>query len=91
MHNEHRKNARKHIEYPANILLEDGTTRACFLFDASETGARLVVKDPVDVPDKFTLTFGHEGAARRQCQVAWREGSQIGLHFLKPEPVRRAR
>ncbi len=90
MQNEKRKNPRRHVEYPAQIELGDGSTRPCLLFDASDAGARLVVKAPDEIPDQFTLTFGHDGGMRRHCRVAWRNDNTFGLQFVKEAPKKHA-
>ena len=50
----------------------------------SKTGARLFA-DGVDVPDQFHLLISGERYSRRECQVVWRLGGEIGVTFVGPE------
>ncbi len=79
-----RSTKRKSLKYPARIDAGDGSPpRDCVLIDVSETGARVILKKPDDVPEQFTLLLGTQGAAPRHCRVVWREGPELGLEFRK--------
>ena len=58
--------------------------------DISKHGARLFA-DGVEVPDQFHLLISGEKGSRRECQVVWRLGGEIGVTFVGPEPLREAR
>ena len=60
---------------------EDGVLLKCMVSDISETGARLDAADPEGLPDEFTLLLTRDAKMRRKCQVVWREGMQVGVHF----------
>ena len=73
--------------HPANMMAIDGTwRRACTMKDVSETGARLTVEGSIDgLPLKeFFLLLSTMGNAFRRCQLAWVNGDQVGVYFLKP-------
>jgi hypothetical protein len=81
---EKRKKIRRTLTYPAFINFGDGSpVLECTLCDASQDGAQLAVADPKRIPDEFILALSADGAARRQCRVAWRTEGQIGVEFLK--------
>lgn len=85
-----RRAKRKSLSYPARIDIGDGAPRDCMLSDVSETGARVMLTQPAEVPDRITLLLGVQGAATRYCQVMWREGDELGLLFKKnPDPAQR--
>jgi hypothetical protein len=54
--------------------------------DVSETGARLSVDGSIEgLPLKeFFLLLSTMGKAYRRCQLAWVNGNQVGVFFLKP-------
>ena len=54
--------------------------------DVSNTGARLTVDGSVQglAMKEFFLVLSTMGKAYRRCQLAWVNGNQIGVHFLKP-------
>jgi hypothetical protein len=59
--------------------------------DVSETGARLTVDGSIEgLPLKeFFLLFSTMGNAYRRCQLAWVNGDQVGVFFLKPGDKRK--
>ena len=86
MSGEKRTFQRKSLTYPARLDAGDGKPpRECMLSDVSESGARVVVKDPNEIPDSVTLLIGSEGVAPRHCRVAWRDGTELGLEFKKSQ------
>jgi hypothetical protein len=84
MPGEKRRSHRRPLKYPARIDVGDGSPlRDCVLSDVSESGARVIVNKPEDVPEQFILLVGTLGAAPRQCRVVWRDGTELGLEFRK--------
>ena len=64
----------------------DGTWRRdCTLEDVSETGAKLTVEGSVEGLHlkEFFLLLSSTGLAYRRCELAWVNGDQIGVNFLK--------
>lgn len=53
----------------------------CVIRNMSETGALLVLENPVGIPDEFTLLIKPE-QIKRACRVAWRRADRIGVLFL---------
>ena len=65
----------------------DGTwRRECTMEDISETGAKLTVEGSVEGLHlkEFFLLLSSTGLAYRRCELAWVNGDQIGVNFLKP-------
>ena len=73
--------------FPANIMAIDGTwRRPCIMQDVSDTGARLSIDGSVEglAMKEFFLLLSTVGRAYRRCELAWVNGDQLGVHFLKP-------
>ncbi len=84
----HRKANRVVFErgFAANMMAIDGTwRRPCTMQDVSETGARLTVGGSIEgLPLKeFFLVLSTMGKAYRRCQLAWVNGDQVGVSFIK--------
>ena len=74
----------------AQMMGIDGTWRRdCVMEDVSETGAKLTVEGPVEGSveglhlKEFFLLLSSTGLAYRRCELAWVNGDQIGVNFLK--------
>jgi len=85
---EQRKASRVVFErgFPANMMAIDGTwSRPCILQDISETGAKLTVEGSINgLPlREFFLLLSTFGKAYRRCQLAWVNGDQLGVTFIK--------
>jgi hypothetical protein len=73
--------------FNAHMMGIDGTWRRdCRMEDISETGAKLTIKGPVEGlhMKEFFLLLSSTGLAYRRCELAWVNGDQIGVNFLKP-------
>lgn len=79
-----RKSPRRQMSYAAWLAYEGDAHHVCALHDISQTGARLNVKNSESVPDRFILMLSANGAARRYCQVVWRQPHQVGVRFEAP-------
>jgi len=53
---------------------------ACTVWDLSETGVRLVIPSPADVPLEFELKIPNAGAVSR-VRLVWTTGSHYGARF----------
>jgi hypothetical protein len=88
MATERRKGERVTFErgIPAHMMGIDGTwRRECMMEDISETGAKLTVEGSVEGLHlkEFFLLLSSTGLAYRRCELAWVNGDQIGVNFLK--------
>jgi hypothetical protein len=46
-------------------------------------GAKLIVRDPQALPDRFKLFFSPTAKTFRNCIVRWRKSDSIGVQFAK--------
>jgi len=85
MFDDRRRHRRHAINRIAKFQTESGALpRDCMITDISKQGARLFA-DGVEVPDQFHLLISGDKGARRQCQVVWRLGGEIGVNFVVPD------
>jgi hypothetical protein len=85
---ERRKNQRVRFEHglSTHMMAIDGTwRRACVMEDVSDTGAKLTIDGSLEglAMKEFFLLLSSTGLAYRRCQLAWINGDQIGVDFLK--------
>jgi hypothetical protein len=85
---ERRANERVTFEHGigAHMMGIDGTwRRACMMEDISESGAKLTVDGSIEGLHlkEFFLLLSSTGLAYRRCELAWVNGDQIGVIFLK--------
>ncbi len=76
-----RQHVRRAVAIKAMLLRDTQASQPCTVVDISEAGARLVVADPKDVPDRFTIAMTEQGVPRRLCRLVWRGVSDIGVAF----------
>ncbi|MCA1527913.1 PilZ domain-containing protein [Bradyrhizobium yuanmingense] len=72
--------------YPAQMMGIDGTWRRdCTMEDVSDSGAKLTIDGSVEGLHlkEFFLLLSSTGLAYRRCELAWVNGDQIGVNFLK--------
>ena len=72
---------------PAHVMAIDGTwRRECTMEDVSETGAKLTIEGSIEGLHlrEFFLLLSSTGLAYRRCELAWVNGDQIGVTFLRP-------
>ncbi|MFB9264145.1 PilZ domain-containing protein [Bradyrhizobium erythrophlei] len=85
---ERRLTSRIRFEHPipAQMMAIDGTwRRECTMDDVSENGAMLMVGASIEGLHlkEFFLLLSSKGLAYRRCMLAWVNGDQIGVTFLK--------
>ena len=76
-----RHSTRRTVFIKALMLREARSDLPCTLVDISDTGARLIVEDSKDVPERFTIVMSEQGVPRRQCRLIWRGESEVGVTF----------
>jgi hypothetical protein len=93
---ERRQNKRVFFEHPvaAQLMAIDGTWRRdCSIEDVSDDGAKLTIGSSIEglQLSEFFLVLSSTGLAYRRCKLAWVNGDQIGVIFLKrsKKPARR--
>lgn len=78
---DHRQAPRTRVLRGAAISLHHvGTIGQCMVRNLSDTGACLVIAEPVAVPSEFDLTIEREKTPRH-CRVIWREQNKVGVEF----------
>lgn len=77
-----RKHARKQFHWQAKIITANEPPQSCTVTDVSQSGARLKVAKPDELPEKFTLLLTTTGKARRLCRVIWRSKKDAGVKFV---------
>jgi hypothetical protein len=86
-HAELRKKPRRQFHYDARILIDDKRPPLpCALADISETGARIVLQNECELPERFMLLLTPNGEARRLCRMIWRDGLTLGVDFPNIHP-----
>jgi PilZ domain len=82
-----RKKPRRAFHYNAQIFVDRETPLLpCLLSDVSESGARIVLGEDVLLPEHFVLLLTASRGPRRQCRVAWRTGTTMGVQFSGDRP-----
>jgi len=79
--------------YTANMMAIDGTwRRSCILEDVSDTGAKLTIDGSIEGLNlkEFFLLLSTMGKAYRRCQLAWVNGDQVGVFFIKPGNMKKS-
>ena len=70
------------------LSTEDGSVLAeCVVSDVSIGGACITIDESIELPEKFKLLLSRIGNVHRNCQVAWRTKTQIGVKFFPDPPV----
>jgi hypothetical protein len=77
----------------AHMMGIDGTwRRECAVEDISELGGKLTVDGSIEGLNlkEFFLLLSSTGLAYRRCELAWVNGDQIGVNFLKHDNKKKA-
>jgi hypothetical protein len=78
---ERRGGARRRTLKTARIVFNNGhSTMGCQILDMSATGAKLMPADLLLCPKEFLLK--PEIGEPRNCEVAWRKGTKIGVFYV---------
>jgi PilZ domain len=83
---ERRRLSRRTVHIPAKIQLGDSLLD-CAVLDISANGARIVLKDPSDIPQFFSIFMTQAGTYVRQCRLVWQSNLEAGLEFVASESV----
>ncbi len=83
MGSERRRAPRQEIRWNGLIVDSAGSPLGrCTVVNVSNTGAKIVLKEKIEVPDTFVLMLSHNGGVRRYCDVAWRLEKSLGVRFV---------
>ena len=78
----------------AHMMGIDGTWRRdCVVEDVSELGAKMTVEGSIEGLHlkEFFLLLSSTGLAYRRCELAWVNGDQVGVNFLKYDSKKKRR
>ena len=79
-----RKSPRQPFHYNARISYEQNAPQIkCMITDVSKSGAHIVLETDKLLPDNFLLLFTPNGWPRRNCNLVWRDGLNIGVTFTE--------
>ncbi|MGE0280065.1 MAG: hypothetical protein AB7P20_05560 [Rhizobiaceae bacterium] len=67
--------------FHGRIVLENGATRACIVWDVSAMCAQISAEIVDDIPTEFILHLNGE-AVRRRCRKLWRMDNKIKVQFV---------
>ena len=77
-----RKFVRRAIGYGATIFPLDGSwSLKCRIVDISQSGAKIGLDQPTELPREFLLMLSERGGPRRRCRVKWKTNDQVGVEF----------
>lgn len=68
---------------PGWIGEPETTLSPCFVFDISQRGATLAVKDPSTLPENLRLYLSPTAQTFRRCVIRWRKDDSVGVQFEK--------
>jgi len=77
-----RQEPRDKIDRPAWISVGDSLPLLkCKLIDISDSGAKLVVENVDELPNKFALLLSRHGHPRYTCRLVWWDHNAVGVQF----------
>ena len=50
-----------------------------------ESGAKLALEEPGELPKDFVLMLSERGGPTRRCHVVWETADQLGVEFERPK------
>jgi len=79
---ERRKLTRSRVFKGAKIVLGNASVIDCAVRNVTNSGARVLIANTVDLPDDLGLTFDG-GRSVRSCRVVWRSVTETGVEFIQ--------
>jgi hypothetical protein len=91
MSNNKRRTSRQKVNAAAWMEIgRDARLHRCRVVDISENGARLIVDNIENTPDRFNLLLSRFGSPNYRCSVVWKRDNEVGVEFLA-SPANEAR
>jgi hypothetical protein len=79
-----RKSERRKLKVRALLQHLNGAELAVVTsVDFSASGAKLSLPSATSMPKQFLLTLSNNSAVQRKCELAWKDGTTIGVRFIK--------
>lgn len=75
-----RHGKRVSLDRSGRVDAGEGERHTCIVKDISAAGARLLLPEAGDVPDRFHLSLDPSGD-RWPCRVVWRQIGEVGVAF----------
>jgi hypothetical protein len=83
---DNRRHARRFpAHHPAQILLGPDAMIPCTVRDISTGGAKIALKQQMDLPETFEVFIAAHDLQVRRARVCWREGGFAGIAFSSDE------
>ncbi len=80
-----RKAHRSWLNAPAVLVNQHGKlVGACRTVDISNTGAKLMMWQRVEVNGPVSILLAANGSVRRRGRIVWQSGKSIGIKFDQP-------
>jgi hypothetical protein len=57
----------------------------CQMSNMSASGATITFDGPIDVPEAFSIFLTPDDKVARACSVVWRQGTDIGVAFIRKD------
>lgn len=77
-----RRRVRRTRTFKGAKISLNGSLRDCVVRDISSLGARLALVSTACIPETISLTFDN-ARTLRDCRVAWRSPTEIGVAFCE--------
>ena len=81
-HNEQRRIGRRSVYRLASVFTSKLESIRCVVIDLSADGAQITMEDTYPLPKIVTLRFD-QSCVRKIARVAWTQGREAGLCFIK--------
>jgi len=81
-HNEQRRIGRRSVYRLASVLTSTLESIRCVVIDLSADGAQITMEGAYTLPEVVTLRFD-QSCVRKKARVAWIQGREAGLCFIK--------
>lgn len=83
MTTEKRKALRRELRWGGQIVSLDGTVLGeCMVLDVSASGAKLILRHRIELPDEFVLYLSKDGKVTRRCEIKRRSEFEVGVQFF---------
>ena len=86
---ERRRIPRMDVLKHAKIVIGTSSVLDCAVRDLSSTGARIRIRNAVELPEAVDVTFD-DGHTFRPCRIKWRDLNEMGVEFFDFTPKRSA-
>jgi hypothetical protein len=83
---ERRKYARFLALKNVKLIVGNSSIINCVVRNLTSAGARLIISNAANLPEKLAITFDR-GQTARQCRIVWRTMNEMGVSFI-PERQR---